>query len=170
MDEPETTPNIHMDSLLHSPLHHHEQGSQIRAHLMATRLQIHEHDKHTAKYLKREGTGNSRSVLGDHWKDKQDSIRAKCLLLQSISFQFPCAAKFKKWGWQESDKCRLCKSVYPEQTAFSEYLRHLQGNCKALHKPGIAVHHGIWGDLIRHIRKQSLEEHEDGSRIWIFPT
>ena len=25
-------------------------------------------------------------------------------------------------------------------------------------------------DLIRHIGKQSLEEHDDGSRIWTFPT
>jgi len=32
------------------------------------------------------------------------------------------------------------------------------------------VHHGIWRDLIRHIAKQSLEEHEDRSRIWTFPT
>jgi len=39
-----------------------------------------------------------------------------------------------------------------------------------LQKPGIAVHHGIWRDLIRHIGKQSLKEHEDGSRIWTFPT
>jgi hypothetical protein len=39
-----------------------------------------------------------------------------------------------------------------------------------LQKPRIAVHHGIWRDLIRHIGKQSLEEHEDGSRIWTFPT
>jgi len=29
---------------------------------------------------------------------------------------------------------------------------------------------GIWRDLIRHISKQSLEEHEDGSRIWSFLT
>jgi hypothetical protein len=42
--------------------------------------------------------------------------------------------------------------------------------CFADSKPRIAVHHGIWGDLIRHIGKQSLEEHEDGSRIWTFPT
>ena len=65
-----------------------------RAHLMAARLQIHEHDNLTAKFLRREG--NSRPVLGDHWKDKQVSIRAKRRLLQSICFQFPCAANFKK--------------------------------------------------------------------------
>jgi len=58
----------------------------------------------------------------------------------------------------------------PEQPAFAECLGHIQGYCKALQKPRIAVYHGIWRDLIRHIGKQSLEEHEDGSRIWTFPT
>jgi len=63
---------------------------------------------------------NCRSVLSDHWKDQRVSIRAKRLLLQSISFQFPCAANFKKSGWQEEDECRLCISLHPEQSAFSE--------------------------------------------------
>jgi len=135
---------------------------------MVATLQIHEHDNLTAKFLKRDG--NSRSVLGDHWKDKRVSIRAKRLLLQSISFQFLCAANFKKLGWQESEQCRLCKSLYPEQPAFSECLGFIQVYCKALQKPRIAVHHGIWRDLIWHITKQSLKKHEDGSRIWTFPT
>ena len=39
-----------------------------------------------------------------------------------------------------------------------------------MQKPRIAVHHGIGRDLTRHIGKQSLEELEDGSRIWTFPT
>ena len=34
----------------------------------------------------------------------------------------------------------------------------------------IAVHHGIWRDLIMHNGKQSPEENEDGSRKWAFPT
>jgi len=123
---------------------------------MAARLQIPEHDNLTAQFLKREG--NCRSILGDHWKGKRVSIRAKRCLLQSISFQFPCAANFKKWGWQEYDQCRLCKSLYPNQPAFSECLGHIQGHCKAREKPRIAVHHGIWRDLIMHIEKQSLEE------------
>ena len=134
---------------------------RTRARLITVRLQIHEHDNLTAEFLKREG--NSRLVLGDHWNDKRASIRAKRRLLQSISFEFPCAANFKKLGWQESDECRLCKSLYPEQPAFSECLGHIKGYCKALQKPRIAVHHGIWTDLIRRIGKQSLEEHEDGS-------
>jgi len=141
---------------------------KTRAHLMAARLQLSEHDNLTAKFLKRKG--NCRSVLGDHWKDKRVTFRAKHRLLQSISFQFPCAANFKKSGWQESEECRLCKALYPNQPAFAECLGHIRGYCKALQKPRIAAHHGIWRDLIRHIGKQSLEEHEEGSRIWTFPT
>jgi len=67
---------------------------KTRAHLMAARLQLREHDNLTAKFLKREGS--CRSVLGDHWKDKRVTFRAKRCLLQSISFQFPCAANLKK--------------------------------------------------------------------------
>jgi len=69
---------------------------------MAARLQIHEHDNLAAKFLERQG--NYRLVLGDHWKDKRVSLRAKRCLLQKISFQFPCAANFKKWGWQEPEE------------------------------------------------------------------
>jgi len=114
---------------------------KTRAHLMSARLQLHEHGNLTAKFLKREG--NCRSVLGHHWKDKRVTFRAKRRLLQSISFQFPCAANFKKWGWQESEECRLCKALHPNQPAFAECLGHIQGYCKAMQKPRIAVHHGI---------------------------
>jgi len=57
---------------------------KTRAHLMAARLQIQEHDNLTAKFVKREG--NCRSVPGDHWKDKRFTFTAKRRLLQSISF------------------------------------------------------------------------------------
>ena len=114
---------------------------KTRAHLMAARLQIHKYDNLTARFLKREG--NSRTVLRDHWKDQRVSIRAKRRLFQSISFQFPCATNFKKWGWQESGECRQCKSLYPEQPDFSECLGPIQGYWKALQKPRIAAHHCI---------------------------
>jgi len=91
---------------------------KARAHLMAARLQLSEHNNLNAKFLKKQG--NRRSVLGDHWKDKRVTFRAKRHLLQSISFQFPCAANFKKWEWQDSEECRLCKFLYPNQPAFSE--------------------------------------------------
>jgi len=70
------------------------------AHLMAARLQSDEHDNLTAKFLKRDR--NCR----DPWKDTRVSIRVKRRLFQSTIFQFPCAANFKKWGWQEEDECR----------------------------------------------------------------
>jgi len=108
---------------------------------MAARLQFFEHDSLTVKFIKREG--NCRSVLGDHWTDTRMSIRAKRRLHQSISFQFLCAANFKKWGWQEKDEYRPCKSLYPEQPAFLECLGHIQGYCTALQKPRIVLHHGI---------------------------
>jgi hypothetical protein len=99
MDEPQTPPNIQWTA---SGIAHRSTMKTL-AHLMAwaATLQIHEHDNLTAKFRKREG--NCSSVLGDHWKDKQVGIRAKHRLLQSICFQFPCAANFKEWGWQEED-------------------------------------------------------------------
>jgi len=63
---------------------------------MTARLQIPEHDNSTAKFLKREG--NCRSDLGDHWKKKGFSIKAKRCLLQSTSVQVPCAANFQEIG------------------------------------------------------------------------
>jgi len=141
---------------------------KTRAHLIAARLRVPDNHNRTAEFLKKEG--NFRSDLGDHWKDKRVSMRAKRRLLQSISFQFPCAANFKKWGLQEDDECRLCKVLHPNLPAFPECLGHIQGYCKALQKPRIAVHHGIWRDLLMHISRQSLEKNEDGSRVWTFPT
>ena len=83
-----------------------------------------------------------------------------------MSFQFPCAAKFEKRGWQKDDECRLCKILYLDLTASSECLGHIQleGYCKALQSPKIVVRHGIWRC------KWSVEENEDGSRKWIFHT
>ena len=46
-----------------------------RAHLIADRLQLHEHDNLRAKFLQRED--NCRSVLGDHWQDNRVIFRAK---------------------------------------------------------------------------------------------
>jgi len=68
------------------------------------------------------------------------------------------------------DECKLCKFLYPEQTTFLKCLGHIQGYCTALQKPRIAVHHGIWRDLIMHIGRQSLEENEDRSQVRTFLT
>jgi len=100
---------------------HHSTISKVVepwTHFMAVTLQVLKQDNFTAKFLKREG--NCRKDLGEHWNNKRVSLRAKHLLLQiiSLSFQFPCGAKFKKWAWQEEDKCRLCKALYPDLPAF----------------------------------------------------
>jgi len=138
---------------------------KTRAHLMAARLQVLEHDKIATKFLKREG--NCRADLGEHWNDKRVSMRVKRRLLQSISFQFPCAANFERWDWQEKGECRLCKAHYPDLPAFSECLGHKHGYCKALQEPRIAVHHGIFRDLIVHIGKQLLEVNEVLGPKWL---
>jgi len=67
MDEPETTAHIYTASgVVHCSTI--SKVVKTRAHLIAARLQLHEHDNLTAKFLKRDS--NCKSVLGDHWKDK----------------------------------------------------------------------------------------------------
>ena len=68
------------------------------------------------------------------------------------------------------DECGLCKALYSDLPAFSECLEHIQGYCKALQNPKIAVHHSIWRDLLMHIGKWSLQESEDESRKWTLPS
>ena len=96
--------------------------------------------------------------VGKHWQDKSVADRSKRRLLQSISHQFPCAKLLKLWGLRDKDECRLCKRFHPEVTPWLESLGHIQARCPALQKPIIAVHHGIWRELlsIEHIRKVHL--------------
>jgi len=132
---------------------------------MAARLQLHEHNNLTAKFLKRED--NCRSVLGDHWKDKRVTFRT----FTKHQLPVPVCRELQEMGLARIRRMQtICKALYPKQPAFAECLGHIQGYYKALQKPRIAEHHGIWRDQIRHIGKQSLEEHEDRSRIWTFPT
>jgi len=39
-----------------------------------------------------------------------------------------------------------------------------------LQKPRIAVHHGIWRELLTAISRNSVESHDDGSRKWYLPS
>jgi len=96
MDESKTRANIHWTAP--GKIHRSTMSKVVksRAHLMAARLQISEHDNFTAQFLKREG--NCRLDLGDNWRNKLVSMRAKRCLLQIMSFQFPFAANFKKLG------------------------------------------------------------------------
>jgi hypothetical protein len=100
----------------------------------------------TSEFLNRED--NSRDLLGKQWQDKAVSDRSKRRLLQSIGEQSPCAKLLKLWGLQENNKCRLFKRLHPDVTPWLESLGHIQARCPVLRKPRIAVHHGIWRELL----------------------
>jgi len=58
---------------------------------------------------------NSRDLLGKFHKDRSVWIRARRRVLQSLSYQFPCAFQFKQWGTLNDVKCRLCEKYYMEK-------------------------------------------------------
>jgi len=94
MDEPETTPIICIDSLWHSPPQQHERGSQNSSPPHGSQTpdpRTRQSHSHIPKERRQQQVG-----FRDHWKDNRVSIKAKRRLLQSVSFQFPCAANFKK--------------------------------------------------------------------------
>ena len=104
------------------------------------------------------------------WQDKSIHDRAKRRLLQSIGYQFPCAKLLKFWGIWENDECRLCKRIFPSETAWQESLGHIQARCPVLTNPRIAVHHGIWRELLTVISQNSTETHDEGGEKWFFPS
>ena len=69
---------------------------------------------------------------------------------------------------RDNDEYRLCKQLHPEVTPWPESLGHIQARCPALQKPRIAVHHGIWRELLTAISRNSVESHNDGTRKWYF--
>ena len=76
----------------------------------------------------------------------------------------------KLWGLRENDGCRHCKRVHLDVRPWPESLSHIQARCPVLRKPRIAVHHGIWRELLTAISRNSLEAHNDGERKWHFPS
>jgi len=143
-------------------------GLQARVHLQVAELQLPFHKNFTCEFLNRED--NSRDLLGEHWQDKTVLDRSKKRLLQSIDYQFPCTMLLKLQGLQENDECRLCKCLHPDVTPWPESLGHIQARCPALRKPRIAVHHGIWRELLTANCRNSLETYDDGERKWNFPS
>ena len=139
-----------------------------RVHAKVAELQLPLHDNFTSEFLNRDD--NSRDLLGNYWKDKAIPDRSKRRLMQSISHQFPCAKLLKLWGIRDDDGCRLCKRLHPEEAPWQESLGHIQARCPALQKPRIAVHHGIWRELLVSISRNSTEAHESGERKWYFPS
>jgi len=137
-------------------------------HFKVAELQLPFHKNFTSEFLNQED--NSRDLLEKHWHDKTVSDRSKRRLLQSIGYKFPCAKLLKLWGLREEDECRLCKRLHPDVTLWLESLIHIQARCLDLRKPRIAVHHGIWRELLTAISRNSLEIHYDGERKWYFPS
>ena len=60
------------------------------------------------------------------------------------------------WGIWENDEHRLCKRIFPWQ----ESAGHIQAKCPVLTKPRIAVHNGIWRELLTAIIRNSTETHD----------
>jgi len=141
---------------------------RTRVHLKVAELQLPLHKNFTSEFLNRKDI--SRDLLGTHWQDKTVPDRFKRRLLQSIGHQFPCAKLLKLWSLRESDECRLWKRLHPEVTPWPESLGYIQARCPALRKPRIAVHHGIWRELLTAISRNSVETHDGGERKWYFPS
>ena len=140
---------------------------RTRGHMKVVELQLPLHDNFTSEFFNRED--NSRDLLGKYWFDKTVADRSKRRPLQSIGYQFPCASLLKRWGIRENDECRLCKRLHPDTTPWPESIGHIQARCPALRKPRIAVHHGIWRELLTAISRNSLKEQDDGEKKWFFP-
>jgi len=139
---------------------------RTRVHLKVAELQVPLHKSYASEFLNREKNG--KDLLGKHWQDKTVPDRSKRRLLQSIGHQLPCAKHLKLWGLRDSDECRLCKCLHPEETPWTESLGHIQAQCPALRKSRIAVHHSIWRVLLTAISRNFVETHDDGERKWYF--
>jgi len=131
-------------------------------------LELSLYNSFTSEFIKREH--NSRDLFGKHWQDKTVPDSAKRCLLQSMGYQFPCAKLLKLWCIREDDDCSLCKRLHPDVAPWPEILGHIEPRCPVLRNPRIAVHHGIWCDLLTSIRRNSLEAHDDGEKKWHLPS
>ena len=53
---------------------------------------------------------------------------------------------------------------------WQESLGHTQARCPVHTKPRIAVHHGIWRELLTAISRNSTETQDKGGEKWGFPS
>jgi hypothetical protein len=86
-----------------------------------------------------------RALLGQTLRGMQLAPPLK-RALQSISHTYPTMNTLHLWGKKDSPLCPLgtCTEV--------ETLAHLQCGCPHTKAARIAVHHAIWGSLVRHLR------------------
>jgi len=127
----------------------------------------------TANFLTREES--SRTLLGKFHKDRSVWIRARQRVLQCLSCQFPCALQLKQWGVLNGVKCRLCEKYCKEKNTRDppdtvESVGHIQCYCPVLQLPRIAIHYGIWRELMFSIRKSSTELNDASEPRWHFPS
>ena len=142
-----------------------------RSNLKVSQQQLKIHTGSTANFLTREDS--SRDLLGKFHKDRSVWIRARRRVLQCLSYQFPCALQLKQWGILNEVKCRLCGKYYkerniPEPPDTVESVGHIQCYCPALQLPRIAIHQGIWRELMFSIRKSSTELNNASEPRWHF--
>ena len=116
---------------------------KTRIDLQVTRKQYKIETGSMANFLTREE--NSRDLLGKFQTDKSVWIRARRMVLQCISYQFPCALQLKMWGRLNNIKCRLCEKYYKEKDSTNsvESVGHIQCYCPVLQRPRILIHHVI---------------------------
>jgi len=144
---------------------------RIDFHVAQQQLKIHVGS--TAHFLTRKDS--SRDLLGKFHKDSSVWIRARRRVLQCLYYQFPCALQLKQWGILNEAKCRLCEKYYKENNIRDppdsvESVGPIQCYCPALQLPRIAIHHGIWRELMFSIRKSSTELNEALEPRWYFPS
>jgi len=145
-----------------------------RIDLQVSQQQLKIHMGSTANFLTREDT--SRDLLGKFHKDRSVWIRARRRVLQCLSYQFSCALQLKQWGILIEVKCRLCEKYYKDKLYeidpldSVESVGHIQCYCPALQLPRIAIHHGIWRELMFSIRKSSTEPNDASEPRWHFPS
>jgi len=82
--------------------------------------------------------------------------------------------QFRKWSIFKDVKCRLFKNNYKEKKIRDfpdsvESVGDIQCYCPVLQLPRIAIHHGIWRELMFSIRKSSTKLNDTSEPLWHFP-
>jgi len=144
-----------------------------RIDLQVSRQQLKSHTGSTANFLTRED--NSRDLLGKFHKDRSVWIRARRRVIQCLSYQFPCSLQLKQSGILNDVKCRFCEKYYEEKKNREppdsvESVGHIQCYCPGVQIPRIAIHHGIWRELMFSIQKSSTELNDASEPRWHFPS
>jgi hypothetical protein len=80
-----------------------------------------------------------------------------------------------RWGILNKVKCRLCEKYYKDKKVREppdsvESVGYIQCYCSALQLPRIAIHHGIWRELMFWIWKSSTEPKDASEPRWRYPS